>query len=58
MIFRKSSVHANHGTDDIDSVTQIVKLIRLSYKPVPIILAADSVFSIKKPLIISRKASK
>jgi hypothetical protein len=39
-------------------VTQIVKLIRLSYKPVPIILAADSVFSIKKPLIISRKASK
>ena len=43
VIFRKGSAHSNHGSDYIDSVTQIVKLIR-SHKPVPIILVADSGF--------------
>ena len=44
--FRKGSAHSNHGSDYIDCVTDIVKLIRSEYsKQVPIVLCADSGFS-------------
>ena len=47
--FRKGSAHSNHGTDYIDCVTDIVKLIRSKYsKDVPIILCADSGFADQK----------
>lgn len=49
VIFRKGSAHSNHGTDFIDSITGIVKLIRSKYSAeVPIILAADSGFADQK----------
>jgi hypothetical protein len=45
LIFRKGSSHSNHGTDYIDIVRDIVKLIRKKYnKNVPIILNTDSGF--------------
>lgn len=44
VVFRKGSAHSNHGTDYIDSVKAIVKLIRKRYKDVPVILLADGGF--------------
>jgi hypothetical protein len=45
VLFRSGSKHSNHGTDFIDTVTDIVNLIRTRYKQdVPIILVADSGF--------------
>lgn len=49
VLFRKGSAHSNHGTDYIDRVTAIVKLIRKRYsKEVPIIICADSGFADQK----------
>ena len=45
VLFRSGSKHSNHGTDFMDCVTDIVKLIRKRYNAdVPIILVADSGF--------------
>ena len=45
LLFRKGSSHSNHGTDYIDIVRDIVKLIRKKYdKNVPVILNTDSGF--------------
>ncbi len=45
ILFRNGKKHSNHGTDVIDTVTDIVDLIRKKYnKNVPIILVADSGF--------------
>ena len=45
VIFRKGSAHSNHGTDYIDTVSDIVNLIRLKYDAnVPIIINNDSGF--------------
>lgn len=47
--FRKGSAHSNHGTDYIDRVTAIVKLIRKRYDAkVPIIIIGDSGFADQK----------
>jgi len=49
VLFRKGSAHSNHGTDYIDRVNAIVKLIRKRYsKQVPVIICADSGFSDQK----------
>lgn len=49
VMFRKGSAHSNHGTDYIDRVRAIVKLIRKRYsEDVPIILRADSGFADQK----------
>lgn len=49
VLFRKGSAHSNHGTDYIDRVSAIVKLIRKRYaKYVPIVLLADSGFADQK----------
>lgn len=49
VLFRKGSSHSNHGTDYIDRVRAIVKLIRKRYsKDVPIIICADSGFADQK----------
>jgi hypothetical protein len=49
VIFRSGSAHSNHGTDYIDSITDIVYLIRSRYSAeVPIILCADSGFADQK----------
>jgi len=49
VMFRKGSAHSNHGTDYIDRVTAVVKLIRKRYsKDVPIIIVADSGFADQK----------
>jgi len=49
VMFRKGSAHSNHGTDYIDRVSAIVKLIRKRYaKEVPIVLLADSGFADQK----------
>jgi len=49
VMFRKGSAHSNHGTDYIDRVTAIVKLIRKRYsKDVPIIIVGDSGFADQK----------
>jgi hypothetical protein len=49
VMFRKGSAHSNHGTDYIDCVTDIVKLIRTKYsQDVPILLVADSGFCDQK----------
>lgn len=49
VLFRKGSAHSNHGTDYIDRVKAIVKLIRKRYsKDVPIIICADSGFADQK----------
>lgn len=49
VIFRVGSAHSNHGTDYIDSITDIVNLIRQRYaQQVPIILCADSGFADQK----------
>jgi hypothetical protein len=49
VVFRKGSAHSNHGTDYIDRVNKIVKLIRKRYSvDVPIILKADSGFADQK----------
>lgn len=49
VIFRVGSAHSNHGTDYIDSITDIVNLIRERYaQQVPIILCADSGFADQK----------
>ena len=49
VIFQKGSVHLNHVTDYIDSVTEIVNQIRTKYsKEVPIVLCADSGFADQK----------
>ncbi|MBW6481154.1 MAG: IS1380 family transposase [Bacteroidales bacterium] len=49
VVFRIGSAHSNHGTDYIDSVTDIVKLIRTRYsQEIPIILCADSGFADQK----------
>jgi hypothetical protein len=53
VIFRKGSDHSNHGTDFIDSITEIADLIRAKYSSnVPIILCADSGFADQKAFII------
>jgi len=45
LMFRKGSSHSNHGTDYVDTVRDIVKLIREKYnKTVPIIVNTDSGF--------------
>ena len=45
IIFRNGKCHSNHGTDFIDTVTDIVTLIRENYVAnVPIILVGDSGF--------------
>jgi len=45
VVFRSGSCHSNHGTDFIDSVEEIVKLIRKNYKAnIPIIAVCDSGF--------------
>lgn len=45
LIFRKGSSHSNHGTDYVDTVRDIVKLIRRKYsKTVAIIINTDSGF--------------
>lgn len=45
VLFRKGSAHSNHGTDYIDRVRAVVKLIRKRYSPqVPIMLCSDSGF--------------
>ncbi len=45
VIFRKGSAHSNHGTDYIDTVRDIVLLIRKKYdSDVPIIINTDSGF--------------
>ena len=49
VLFRKGSAHSNHGTDYIDRVRAIVKLIRKRYSEnVPIIICADSGFADQK----------
>ena len=49
VMFRKGSAHSNHGSDYIDRVRSIVKLIRKRYSlEVPIILCADSGFADQK----------
>ncbi len=49
IMFRNGKAHSNHGTDYIDRVTAIVKLIRSRYNSdVPIILCADSGFADQK----------
>ncbi|NLB79590.1 MAG: hypothetical protein GX796_12340, partial [Clostridiaceae bacterium] len=48
-IFRAGSAHSNHGTDYIDSITDIVRLIRRRFsEKIPIILCADSGFADQK----------
>jgi hypothetical protein len=45
VLFRKGSAHSNHGTDYIDRVRAVVKLIRERYSSeVPIVLCGDSGF--------------
>ncbi|MBW6481238.1 MAG: IS1380 family transposase, partial [Bacteroidales bacterium] len=45
VLFRKGSAHSNHGTDYIDRVRAVAKLIRKRYSPqVPIVLCSDSGF--------------
>jgi len=45
IVFRSDSCHSNHGTDFIDSVEAITKLIRKNYKAeIPIIAVCDSRF--------------
>ena len=45
VLFRSGSKHSNHGTDYIDTVRDIVNLIRDKYQSdIPIILRADSGF--------------
>lgn len=45
IVFRSGSCHSNHGTDFIDSIEEIVKLIREDYNAdVPIIVVCDSGF--------------
>lgn len=49
VIFRAGSAHSNHGTDYIDSITDIVRLIRRRFsEKIPIILCADSGFADQK----------
>jgi len=49
VLFRKGSAHSNHGTDYIDRVKAVVKLIRKRYSQhVPIIICADSGFADQK----------
>ena len=49
VLFRKGSAHSNHGTDYIDRVRAVVKLIRKRYsKDVPILICADSGFADQK----------
>ena len=49
VLFRKGSAHSNHGTDYIDRVIAVVKLIRKRYsKDVPILICADSGFADQK----------
>jgi len=49
VMFRKGSAHSNHGTDYIDRVRAVVKLIRKRYSEnIPIILCADSGFADQK----------
>lgn len=49
VLFRKGSAHSNHGTDYIDRVREITKLIRKRYSAtVPIIINADSGFADQK----------
>jgi hypothetical protein len=49
VMFRKGSAHSNHGTDYIDRVCSIVKLIRTRYSPdVPILICGDSGFADQK----------
>ena len=49
VVFRKGSAHSNHGSDYIDSITDIVNLIRERFSAqVPIILCADSGFADQK----------
>lgn len=49
VLFRKGSAHSNHGTDYVDRVKAIVKLIRKRYsEDVPIIICADSGFADQK----------
>lgn len=49
VIFRVGSAHSNHGTDYIDSITDIVRLIRRRFsEKIPIILYADSGFADQK----------
>jgi len=45
VLFRSGSKHSNHGTDYIDTIRDIVNLIRTKYcSDIPIILRADSGF--------------
>ena len=49
VLFRKGSAHSNHGTDYVDRVRAVVKLIRKRYsKDVPILICADSGFADQK----------
>ena len=45
VLFRKGSAHSNHGTDYIDRIGAVVRLIRKRYaSDVPILLCSDSGF--------------
>ncbi len=45
VLFRKGSAHSNHGTDYVDRIAAVVKLIRKRYaSDVPIVLCSDSGF--------------
>ena len=49
VLFRIGSAHSNHGTDYMDRITEIVKLIRKRYsKDIPIIISGDSGFADQK----------
>jgi len=49
VLFRNGKAHSNHGTDYIDRVTAIVKLIRKRFScNIPVILCADSGFADQK----------
>lgn len=52
VMFRKGSAHSNHGTDYIDCIEDITKLIRSRYFPdVPIVFCADSGFCDQKAFV-------
>jgi len=52
VLSRKGNAHSNHGTDYIDRVGEVVKLIRERYsQEAPIVLCADSGFADQKAYI-------
>jgi len=59
IVFRSGSCHSNHGTDFIDSVEAITKLIRKHYKSdIPIIAVCDSGFLDNKAFTYFEKTLK